>query len=367
MSSPLERRGELLRLARVLGVRPADLDVLDGAGVADLRALRHQVADRLLDRNREQFARAVAFGDVVPGAVAARLAQHVLGPVLGGRAAALMEPAKAGDLAARLPADFLAEVACHVDVRHVGPLLHGIDRATMAAAGEHLRRREEWVVLGAFVGHLEDDVVADLLGGFDGEALLRSGVVIEDPSRIDAVLGMLDDARLDGLLEAADEHALWSDIVSLNVHLSAVQLGRVTAAVERMSGPRIVALADRLGADATMRAEAAPIVAGLSPAFLSRLADRVDLAEIAPLLAGVPHATLAAAGHELAGRRAWGLLGRLMVVLDDAVLAELVPAFDDATLHAAGATIDDPARVAALLAVLPDERRTPALQALAGE
>ena len=367
MSSPLERRGELLRLARVLGVEPAELDVLDGASVADLRALRHEVADRLLERNREQFARAVQFGDVVPGAVAAKLAQHVMGPVLGGRAAALMAPAKAGDLAGRLPADFLAEVACHVDVRHVGPLLVDIDRATMAAAGEHLHRREEWVVLGAFVGHLEDDVVAELLGGFDGEALLRSGVVIEDPTRIDAVLGMLDDARLDGLLQAADEHALWGDIVSLNVHLGDEQLGRVTAAVERMSGPRIVALADRLGADATMRDEAAPIVARLSPAFLADVADQVDLAEIGPLLAGIPYDTLVAAGHELARREAWPLLGRLMVVLDDHVLTNLVPVFDDATLAAAGTTIDDPDRVAALLELLPDDRRTAALQALAGE
>lgn len=367
MTSPLERRGELLRLARVLGVEPAELDALDGASVADLRALRHAVADRLLERNRAQFARAVAFGDVVPGPVAAKLAQHVMGPVLGGRAAALMAPARAADLARRLPADFLAEGACHVDVRHAGPLLRDIDRDTMAATGEHLRRRREWVVLGAFVGHLEDDVLVDLLAGFDGEALLRSGVVIEDPSRIDAVLGMLDDERLDGLLEAADEHGLWADIVSLNVHLGEEQLARVTAAVQRMSVARIVALADRLGADATLRDEAAPIVARLSPTFLADVADAVDLAEIAPLLRGVPHDTLVAAGRELARRESWPLLGRLMVVLDDDVLRTLVPAFDDATIAAAGGTIEDPARVAALLALLPDDRRTPTPRAPADD
>lgn len=367
MSTPLERRGELLRLARVLGVGADALGVLDDAGTAELRALRHAVADRLLERSREQFSRAVALGDLLPGSVAAKLSQHVMGPVLGGRAAALLSPEKAGDLAGRLPAEFLAEVACHVDVRKVGPLLGGIDRATMAAAGEHLRRRGEWVVLGAFVGHVEDDVVASLLDGFDGEALLRSGVVIEDASRIDAVVGMLTEARLDGLLDAADEHALWPDIVSLNVHLGDEQLGRVAAAVERMSAPRIEQLAALLAADDRLRADAAPIVSRLSPVFLADVAGEVDLARVGGLLDGLPPATLAEAGAELRRREAWPLLGRLIAVLPDDVLVALVPGFDDDALLRAAATIEDPARVRALLTHLPDERRTPGLLALSSD
>lgn len=315
MSTPLERRGELLRLARVLGTTVDELGALEDAPVEDLRALRNTVADRLLERSREQFSRAVAFADVIPGPVAAKLSQHVMGPVLGGRAAALLTPAKAADLAKRLPADFLAEVACHVDIRKVQPLLCGIDRQTMAAAGAHLREREEWVVLGAFVGYVEDDVVADLLDGFDGEALLRSGVVIEDARRIDAVLAMLSEERLDGLLAAADEHDLWSEIVSLNVHLSDLQLRRITDAVQRMSGARIEALADLLGADDALRAAAAPITERLTPVFLADVAATVDLQRVAPLLDGIPRATMAEAGTELERREAWPLIERLRAVL----------------------------------------------------
>ncbi|WP_051471276.1 hypothetical protein [Patulibacter minatonensis] len=365
MSTPLERRGEVLRLARVLGVDPSELDVLDGAGTAELRELRHAVADRLLDRSREQFSRAVQLGDLVPGPIAAKLSQHVMGPVLGGRAAALLTPQKAADLAKRLPPDFLADVACHVDIRKVQPLLAGIDRRTMADAGAHLRRREEWVVLGAFVGYVPDDVVADLLDGFDGEALLRSGVVIEDASRIDAVVGMLSEARLDGLLQAADEHGLWGDIVSLNVHLGDDQLRRVTDAVQRMSGARIEALAALLGGDDELRSAAAPIVERLTPVFLADVAARVDLQAVGPLLDGIPHATLAEAGAELERREQWELLGRLMVALDDDVLRTLVPAFGDDTLLRAGATIGDRARLEGLLALLPEERRTAELRGLA--
>lgn len=335
MSRALERRGELQRLARVLGVEPDDLGALDGADVATLRELRHAVADRLLEQSRDQFSRAVALGDALPASVAARLAQHVMGPVLGGRAAALLSPRKAGELARRLPADFLADVACHVDVRKVGPLLEDIDRGTMAEAGEHLRRRGEWVVLGAFVGHVRDDVVADLLDGFDDEALLRSGAVIEDASRIDAVVAMLTDARLDGLLHAADEHALWTDVVSLNVHLCDAQLDRVASAVERLSGPRVEALAALLAADDELRDAARPITRRLSARFLADVAAAVDLGRVGGILEGIPTATLAEAAAELGRRDAWPLLGRLLTVLSEDVLADLRPELDDGLLRRA--------------------------------
>jgi hypothetical protein len=367
MTTPLERRGEVLRLARVLGVEPAELDVLEGASTEDLRELRHAVADRLLDRSRDQFSRAVQLGDLVPGALAAKLSQHVMGPVLGGRAAALLTPEKAADLARRLPADFLADVACHVDIRKVQPLLAGIDRRTMADAGAHLRRREEWVVLGAFVGYVPDDVVADLLDGFDGEALLRSGVVIEDTSRLDTVVSMLSDDRLDGLLEAADEHGLWGDITALNVHLGDAQLRRITDAVQRMSGDRIEALAALLGGDDELRDAARPIVERLEPVFLADMAAQVDLSKVGPLLHGIPHETLAEAGAELERRGSWELLGRLMVALDDDVVARLAPAFAAETLETAYATIDDPGRLDALRALVPVDRHAAAPRTPAGE
>lgn len=54
----LERRAELLRLAQVLRVEPGELRMLEGADPADLRALRRQVWDALLERHRPTFERA---------------------------------------------------------------------------------------------------------------------------------------------------------------------------------------------------------------------------------------------------------------------------------------------------------------------
>lgn len=103
MTASADHEAEILRLARVLGVAPGDLDVLDPVPLESVRELRDTVQDRLLARNHDQFARAVALADRVPGALAAKLAQHAMGSVLGGRAAALLTPAKAAELAHRLP------------------------------------------------------------------------------------------------------------------------------------------------------------------------------------------------------------------------------------------------------------------------
>ena len=236
---PLAHYAERLRLARVLGVEPEELDFLERAPTAALAEVRGAVLDRLLARSRREFERAVALADRVPHALAATLAQRAMGPVLGGRAAALLDADTAAALAQRLPAEFLADVATHVDLRHVGPLIGGIPTDTMGGAGRVLRGREEWIVLSAFVGFVPDAKLEELLELFDGEALLRAGFVIEDTSRLNPVVGLLPDARLDELLDAAHDHALWPAAIALVGHLGLEQRRRVIEAIERQPGERL--------------------------------------------------------------------------------------------------------------------------------
>ena len=254
MSAVLAHRAETHRLARVLGVDPEDLDFLRDAPTAALTELRHGIQDRLLERSRGEFERAVSLADRIPRALAATLAQKVMGPVLGGRAASLLSPGLTAELSARLPPDFLADVAGHVDLRHVGPLIGGIPTDTMAATGRVLRRREEWIVLSAFVGHVPEAKLRTLLDVFDGEALLRSGFVIEDASRLDAVMEMLSDARLDELLVAAFEHELWAEAVGVAGLLGDDQSKRVIAAIERLPEARLETLARAIESDPQVRA-----------------------------------------------------------------------------------------------------------------
>ncbi len=256
---PLRHYAERLRLARVLGVEPEELAFLEGAPVAALAEVRGAVLDRLLERSRQEFERAVALADRIPHSLAATLAQRAMGPVLGGRAAALLDPDTAAALARRLPAEFLADVATHVDLRHVGPLIANIPTDTMGGAGRVLRAREEWIVLSAFVGFVPRAKLEELLELFDGEALLRAGFVIEDTSRLETVVGLLPDARLDELLDAAHEHTLWPAAIALIGNLDQEQRARVIAAIGRQPAARLdelrVAGADFLaGAPAELRA-----------------------------------------------------------------------------------------------------------------
>ncbi len=301
MSADSDHEAEVLRLARVLGVAPGDLDVLDPVPLESVRELRDTVQDRLLARNHDQFARAVALADRVPGALAAKLAQHAMGPVLGGRAAALLTPAKAAELAHRLPPEFLAQVACHVDLRRVGGLLAGISTDTMAQAGAELRRHEEWIVLGAFVGYVDDGRLATLLDVFDGEALLRAGFVVEDSARLDPVVGLLSDGRLDELLDAAAQHDLWVQAAALVGHLGPQQSERVGRAVERC----------------------------LTPQALADLVVQIDPDAVAGLLAGIGPDTVAQAGAHLRRRERWTVLGAFAAHVADENLAALLDGFDD--------------------------------------
>lgn len=258
--SELAHRSETLRLARVLGVDETELAFLADVPPQALAELRCEILDRLLERSRRDFERAVALADRVPGALAAVLAEKAMGPVLGGRAAALLRAEKAADLASRLPPEFLADVATHVDLRHVGPLIGGIPVKTMAGASRVLQARGEWIVLSAFVVYVPDVKLGELLGLFDGETLLRAGFVIEDPSRLDAVVALLSDSRLDELLDAATEHELWTEAVSLVGHLGPAQRDRVVAAVERLGAGALEALATALRGDPELRRAAGPLV-----------------------------------------------------------------------------------------------------------
>lgn len=242
MTGSLAHRAETARLARVLGVDPDELGFLGDAPVAALAELRVTVLDRLLERNRDEFERAVSLADKIPRGLAAALAQSAMGPVLGGRAAALLSADMAADLAGRLPAEFLADVATHVDLRHVGPLIGGIPTDTMAAAGRVLIDRQEWIVLSAFVGHVPEEKLEVLLGLFEAEALLRSAFVIEDAGQLDPAMALLPDARLDEVFAGAHEHDLWPEAMALADHIGDTQARRIVAAIDRLPDDHVDAL-----------------------------------------------------------------------------------------------------------------------------
>lgn len=209
-------RAEVMKLARMLGTEPAELDYLERVPAEDLRELREQVTSVFFDSDGGgALGRLAAASRVLPVAVIARMAEGAFGPVLAARIAGLLEPGRAAEVAARLPTPFLAEVAVHLDPRRATAVLAHMPPERIAEVAGMLVAQEEHVTLGRFVGHLSDRAITLALREMDDLTVLRVAFVLEDFSSIDRVLGLIDQARLDALVDAAAGTELWPDALEL--------------------------------------------------------------------------------------------------------------------------------------------------------
>jgi hypothetical protein len=205
MSPAAAGRAELVKLARLLDVPPERLGALAGVSPSALRKLREQIADTLFEADRTHFERVVAAARILPGPIAARLTERALGPLLGARAAALLEPGQAADLARRLSPEFLADLAVRLDPRHAGEQVSGLPPELVAEVSAELCRRREHVAMASFVGHLAEDALLATLAVLDDDALLGIGFLMEDTQRLRAIVALLPDERLAGLIALAED------------------------------------------------------------------------------------------------------------------------------------------------------------------
>jgi hypothetical protein len=272
MNTSLETQAELLRLGRVLDVGPNDLTFLEKADAVELRELRASVSDRLLSSHREQFELVVALGRHLPAGVAARLAQRALGPQLSGRAASLLDADRLADLAGRLPPDFLADVAAVLDLRYVGPLIRGVDGGKVVEVTRVLIDREEWTTMAAFVDAIRHEVLVETIRLLAGEALLRVGFVLEDRSRLDEILLLLDDERLREMLIAAEKRDLIAETLHLVNALADPGVARVAAMLAKLSEEHQRALAAKLVTDPDLLAAAQRLIANSPPTVHAAIA-----------------------------------------------------------------------------------------------
>ena len=258
MSAALQTRAEIEKLARALGVPVERLESLSGVPAAQIRATRHAVADALFEADRSAFARAAAAAKVIPSALAAKLAQHALGPLLAARAATLLDPGQARDLARRLPVAFLADLAVEIDPRHARELLTGMPGDQIAQTAAELERRGEHVAMGAFVGCLSDEALAAAVAVLSDASLLHVGFLIEEPERLDGIVASLPDVRLTGIIGVAAREDRWSELLGMAGYLTEAQLRRMLALGDAAGHrPALMAAAGR---DPALRAAAAPLL-----------------------------------------------------------------------------------------------------------
>ncbi len=265
MTTSMETRAELLKLARVLSIDSRELAFLEGADPGELRELRASISDRLLAGSREHFERIVALGRLLPSRVAAGFTEHALGAQLSGRAASLLTAEELADFASRLPADFVADVAAVIDLRSVGSLLDRIDAAKVVEVTRVLAERQDWVTMGAFGDRIGRDALIQVIDMLDGEALARVGFLLENRSRLDEIQGLLDDEKLRELLIAAGECDLIPETVYLVDALGDDSVVRVGRALSELNQERQEAFAAMLLKDNSLLSAAQRLIDSCPP------------------------------------------------------------------------------------------------------
>ncbi|MGW7536660.1 hypothetical protein [Amycolatopsis sp. NPDC054798] len=226
---------EILKLARVLDVDPARLDYLADVDQGEVRLLREQVTTTLFDANLVVLERMALASRLLPAAVTAKIAEKVFGPLLCARIAGLVDVSRGVDVAKRLSPKFLASVAAELDPRRATSIITRIPVATVVAVAEELTRREDWITLGRFVGHLPDDTVRRCVGLLGDAGLLHTAYVLDDRSRIDHVLSLLGDDRLPALVRtAAADESLWVPTLDVLAHLNEARRATVRPLLDEL-------------------------------------------------------------------------------------------------------------------------------------
>lgn len=223
--SDLSTRPEILKLARVLGVDPERFAYLENVDPEDLKQLRGQVTDTLFDANLAVLQRMALASRLLPVPLLAKIGEKVFGPLLCARLAGVIDASRGVDVAKRLSTGYLADVAVELDPRRASAIISGIPLEAVAEVAAELTRREDWITIGRFVGHLADRTVVACLEVMPDPALLQVAYVLDDKSRLDHVIGLLPAARVSRLLRTTADRALVDDLLA---HLSPARRAQLT-------------------------------------------------------------------------------------------------------------------------------------------
>jgi hypothetical protein len=214
----LAQRAEVLKLARLLGMQPAQLEYLHKLDAATIRKLRQQATASLFDADRKLFQRVASASRLLPAAITALIAEKALGPLLCAKIAGLLQPERAVEIARRLNTNYLADVCLELDPRSAREMLEAMPVARIVEVSRELARRKEYITMGRFVDSLGDEAIAATMADLrDDEALLRIGFFVEDASRLSDIIELLSPQRLRNIVRVAaqGDGGLWPEALSL--------------------------------------------------------------------------------------------------------------------------------------------------------
>lgn len=233
---------ELQKLSHQLGVPASELAFLAELPADDLRELRRQIGNYLFEADRHHFAKVAMVSRLVPVAIAAKVTEFALPPLIAARTAELLEPHRAADMVARLSDGYLADVSAAMDPARAPEVVARISPEHVSKVGAELARRGEWVVMGGFVSVVSGPALEAAIADLDGEQLLRVGFVLDDLARMNEITALLRDEQLDAMLAAAVDLELWDELDGVLGSLTGRQATRISQRCAAAPAPRRAAL-----------------------------------------------------------------------------------------------------------------------------
>lgn len=233
MTTPLERltaRAEVVKLARVLGEPQDRFDFLLDAPPADICALREQMTDALQGAHHTVLRKLVSAAGLLPVPVLATVAQKAFGPLLSARLAGMLDGDRGVAIALKLPPPFLADVAAELDPRRATHIIAELPVATVTAVSRELRRREDWITLGRFVGGVPAEISEAGLAELNERQVLEVAFLVDDKSALGTLVERVPAGRHAAFVRAADEYDLWHALFDLLAQLDDDLRARVVSA-----------------------------------------------------------------------------------------------------------------------------------------
>lgn len=223
----LKSKAEVIKLARLLSEPPERLDYLERLDPPELAVLRDRATDAQYDADEDRFKRIAFASRLLPLGLTAFIAENVFGALLCARIAGVLDTQHAIDLADRMPAHFLAHLAVELDPRRCSAIIAGMPPEQIAEVAEVLGRRQEYVAMGRFVGHMTDDAIRDCLAVLEEPDLLRISYVLEGDEGLERVIGLMSRERLRRAIRAATDEDLWPEALDLLARVSGGLAGKL--------------------------------------------------------------------------------------------------------------------------------------------
>ena len=278
--SLLASQAEVIKLGRVLGVEPGDLEFLGGASAESLRMLRESVTEHLLEEDRPFFRRLAQVFERVPTVIAAKIARSIDPMVVAGVAVEI-QARRVVTLGQRLHTPFLADVCMHLDPRRARDAIRLFPVDLVVDVALELDSRDDLVTMSRFVDYVSDDTMLAVEEALHDESrLLRVAFLMESKNRVDHIFRMLPPERVQRMLVRVQEdpEGLLSEFLSLLIHVSygfKRELGDILAAQDEELIDGYIRAVDQRG----LWSDVLPVVAAMSDSSRARVVNLPALRE----------------------------------------------------------------------------------------